>query len=176
MVMEFGGLDLKACMDVAKKPFSTAEVKQLLRQFLSAVDHMHAHWYIHRDLKTSNLLYQNGVLCVCDFGLARKYGSPIAPYTFEVVTLWYRAPELLFGSRVYSTPLDMWSVGCIFAEMLTAQPLLPGEGELDQIAKTLRLLGAPSEETWPGVTALPDAGKINWKLHNSRYVATTCSP
>jgi tRNA A-37 threonylcarbamoyl transferase component Bud32 len=97
MVMDFGGMDLKACMDHAKKPFSTSEVKQLMLQFLSAVDHMHEKWYIHRDLKTSNLLYQNGVLCICDFGLARKYGSPIAPYTFEVVTLWYRPTELLLG-------------------------------------------------------------------------------
>jgi cell division cycle 2-like len=88
MVMEFGGLDLKACMDIAKRPFSTAEVKQLMIQLLSAIDFMHQKWYIHRDLKTSNLLYQNGKLVVCDFGLARKYGSPIAPYTYEVVTLW----------------------------------------------------------------------------------------
>ncbi len=80
---------------------------------------MHSQWYIHRDLKSSNLLYSNkGVLMVCDFGLARKYGEPIAPYTHEVVTLWYRAPELLLGSRTYSTPIDMWSVGCIFAEMI----------------------------------------------------------
>ena len=65
---------LQACMDKAKKPFSTSEVKQLMIQFLSAVDHMHNKWYIHRDLKTTNLLYQNGILCVCDYGLARKYG------------------------------------------------------------------------------------------------------
>ena len=88
MVMDYGGMDLKAAMHNAGEPFTTLEVKRIMIQFLSAVDHMHEKWYIHRDLKTSNLLYQNGVLCICDFGLARKYGSPIAPYTFEVVTLW----------------------------------------------------------------------------------------
>ena len=174
MVMDYGGYDLKICMDMAKKPFSAAEVKQLMVQFLSGVDHMHQNWYVHRDLKTSNLLYQNGTLRICDFGLARKYGSPIAPYTYEVVTLWYRAPELLFGSRIYSTPLDMWSLGCIFVEMLTSQPLFPGEGELDQIAKVLKMLGIPTEEMWPGVTTLPNAAKINWKQYSSRYVDFVC--
>lgn len=85
MVMEYCENDLKMCMKTSKQSFSIAEIKQLMLQLLSAVDHMHSHWYIHRDLKTSNLLYSNkGVLCVCDFGLARKYGEPIAPYTFEV--------------------------------------------------------------------------------------------
>jgi cell division cycle 2-like protein len=132
-------------------------------QFLSAVDHMHQNWFIHRDLKTSNLLYQNGVLCVCDFGLARKYGSPIAPYTFEVVTLWYRPTELLLGNKEYSTPLDVWAVGCILAEMLTGKPLFPGEGEIDQINKIFVKLGAPTEEVWPGCMSLPNANKISWK-------------
>jgi hypothetical protein len=91
MVMDFGGQDLKACMEQRKQPFSAAEVKQLMKQFLSAIDYMHKNWYLHRDLKTSNILYKDGVLNVCDFGLARKYGSPIAPYTHEVVTLWCKS-------------------------------------------------------------------------------------
>lgn len=85
MVMEYCENDLKMCMKTSKQSFSIAEIKQLMLQLLSAIDHMHSKWYIHRDLKTSNLLYSNkGVLCVCDFGLARKYSEPIAPYTFEV--------------------------------------------------------------------------------------------
>lgn len=120
----------------AKQPFSTAEVKQLMLQFLSAMNHIHNNWYIHRDLKTTNLLYSNkGILSVCDFGMARKYGSPLVAYSQCVVTLWYRAPELLLAWGVetaaqhclYSTPLDMWSVGCIFAEMITRKPLFPGQ-------------------------------------------------
>ncbi len=124
MVMEYCENDLKMCMQKSKQSFSIAEIKTLMHQLLSAVAHMHSLWFIHRDLKSSNLLYSNkGVLKVCDFGLARRYGEPIAPYTFEVVTLWYRSPELLLGERgmCYSTPVDMWSVGCIFAEMVLSK-------------------------------------------------------
>lgn len=169
MVMEYGDNDLKHCMSLATQPFSTAEVKRLMLQLLSAMEHMHNKWYIHRDLKTSNLLYSNaGKLCVCDFGLARTYGSPIAPFTAEVVTLWYRCPELLLGSRLYSTPLDMWSVGCIFGEMLSGKPLLPGEGEADQLSRIFRLLGAPSEDRWPGVSLLPNFNRVTASRAPSR--------
>jgi len=164
MVMEYIENDLKTCMGMNKQPFSTAEVKQLMHQLMSAVEHMHKHWYVHRDLKTSNLLYSNtGRLAVCDFGLARKYGSPLAPYTFEVVTLRYRPPELLLGQRQYSTPLDIWSCACILAEMLTSKPLFPGEGEVDQMSKIFRLLGAPTEDKWPGVSTLPNFSKATWR-------------
>ena len=90
MVMDYYDYDLKTCMEMSKQSFSTSEVKQLMLQLLSAIHHMHQNWYIHRDLKTSNILYSNssGRLCVCDFGMARKYGSPVEPYTYEVVTLW----------------------------------------------------------------------------------------
>ena len=165
MVMEYCENDLKSCMQMRKQSFSNAEVKRLMIQLLSAMEYMHKKWYVHRDLKTSNLLYSNtGVLSVCDFGLARKYGSPIAPYTFEVVTLWYRAPELLLGSRIYSTPVDMWSVGCIFAEMLLGKPVFPGDGETDQITKIFKVLGLPTEEKWPGFSTLPNVNKVSWRV------------
>ena len=107
-----------------------------MQQFLSAVQHIHHNWYIHRDLKTTNLLYSNkGILSVCDFGMARKYDSPLKCYSQRVVSLWYRAPELLSAWEVensaqqcvYGTPLDMWAVGCIFAEMLLRKPPFPGQ-------------------------------------------------
>lgn len=75
-----------------------------------------------------------------------------------------RAPELLLGSRIYSTPIDMWSVGCIFGEMLLEEPLFPGEGEIDQVNKIFRLVGSPAEESWPGYSSLPFASRMNWKL------------
>jgi len=126
---------------------------------------MHKNWVIHRDLKPSNLLYSNkGNLTVCDFGMARKYNSPVLKYTREVVTLWYRCPELLLGASTYCTPLDLWSVGCIFAEMLSTKPLFPGEGEIDQMNKIFTMIGAPSEEKWKGSTKLPNAGKISSKV------------
>lgn len=90
----------------------TGEVKCLMQQLLCAVAHLHDNWILHRDLKTSNLLLSHrGILKVGDFGLAREYGSPLRQYTPIVVTLWYRAPELLLSDNEYSTPVDMWSVG-----------------------------------------------------------------
>lgn len=86
------------------------------------------------------------------------------PYTFEVVTLWYRSPELLLGSRIYNTSIDIWSIGCIFAEMLTGEPLFPGDGEIDQINKIFKVLGVPNEEKWPNYSKLPYSNKINWRL------------
>jgi cell division cycle 2-like protein len=164
MVMDYMENDLKYSMDSMSQPFTLAETKTLMLQLLQAVDHMHERWYIHRDLKTSNLLYSNsGDLVVCDFGMARKYGSPLQQYTFEVITLWYRPLELLLGSRTYSTAVDMWSVGCIFAEILARKPLFPGEGEVDQITKICRVLGAPNENNMPGVSSLPLTSKISWK-------------
>lgn len=77
-------------------------------------------------------------------------------YTHEVVTLWYRAPEILLGAKQYSTPVDVWSIGCIFVEMINQRPLFPGDSEIDELFKFFRTLGTPCEATWPGVSALPD--------------------
>ncbi|KAL5991120.1 hypothetical protein ACLOJK_012026 [Asimina triloba] len=111
-----------------------------------------------RDLKMSNILMNNwGELKICDFGLARQYGSPLKPYTLLVVTLWYRAPELLLGAKEYSTAIDMWSIGCIMAELLAKIPLFNGKTEFDQLDKIFRTLGTPNEKIWPGFTDLPGA-------------------
>lgn len=131
---------------------------------------MHKKWIFHRDLKSSNLLYGNdGVLKVCDFGLARKFGSPLRPYTNLVVTLWYRAPELLLGTEVYTPAIDVWSIGCIFAELILKDPLMMGKGELDQIDKIFRIFGNPNEKNWPGWQKLRFAKniKLNKKLNKN---------
>lgn len=134
IVMDFIEHDLKGLMQDMRAPFLQSEIKTLMIQLLSAVALMHDNWVIHRDLKTSNLLLNNrGEIKVADFGLARKYGSPMGHMTQLVVTLWYRAPELLLGGKEYTTAIDMWSVGCIFAELLNNEPLLPGRSELDQL-------------------------------------------
>nr|ADE76548.1 unknown [Picea sitchensis] len=99
------------------------------------------------DLKTSNLLLNNkGELKICDFGMARQYGSPLKTYTHLVVTLWYRAPELLLGAKKYSTAVDMWSIGCIMAELLAKEPVFKGKSEIDQLDKIFKTLGTPNEK------------------------------
>ncbi|GIL84950.1 hypothetical protein Vretimale_9792 [Volvox reticuliferus] len=164
MVMEFMDHDLKSLMNDKSqmtRPFSVAEVKCLMMQLLSGIEYLHENWVIHRDLKTSNILYNNrGELKICDFGLARQFGSPLRAYTQPVVTLWYRPPELLLGEALYSTAVDMWSVGCIMAELLTGKPLFDGQGEIEQLDKICAVLGTPNEEVWPGLKKLPNWGKI----------------
>lgn len=102
------------------------------------------------------LVNSTGELKIADFGLARAFSIPIRPYTHEVVTLWYRPPEILLGQSAYAPAVDMWGVGTIFAEMVTKRPLFPGDSEIDEIYRIFRLLGTPSEEEWPNVTSLPD--------------------
>nr|XP_019708390.1 cyclin-dependent kinase G-2 isoform X2 [Elaeis guineensis]XP_019708391.1 cyclin-dependent kinase G-2 isoform X2 [Elaeis guineensis]XP_029122387.1 cyclin-dependent kinase G-2 isoform X2 [Elaeis guineensis] len=162
MVMEYMEHDLKGLMETMKQPFSQSEVKCLMLQLLEGVKYLHDNWVLHRDLKTSNLLLNNrGELKICDFGLARQYGSPLKPYTHLVVTLWYRAPELLLGAKEYSTAIDMWSLGCIMAELLAKEPLFNGKTEFDQLDKIFRTLGTPNEKIWPGFAKLPGV-KVNF--------------
>lgn len=139
------------------------------------MSYCHSRRVIHRDLKPGNLLInQTGELKIADFGLARAFSLPMRNYSHNVVTLWYRAPEVLFvdsyyfekylmcdlkillGAPNYATPIDIWSTGCIFAEMVTKRPLFPGDSEIDQLFKIFSIMGTPSEQTWPGVTEYPN--------------------
>jgi len=157
LVFEFLEQDLKTYMDKLNDSLSHEVVKSYLQQLLLGVAFCHAHRVLHRDLKPQNLLLNsNGEIKLADFGLARAFGIPIRTYTHEVVTLWYRAPEILLGARQYACAVDVWSIGCIFAEMVTRRPLFPGDSEIDELFRIFRLLGTPNENTWPGVTKLPD--------------------
>lgn len=158
MVFEFLDRDLKKYMDsVPAGGISPPLVKSYLYQLLSGIAFCHSHRILHRDLKPQNLLIDaHGSIKLADFGLARAFGVPVRSYTHEVVTLWYRAPEILLGCRYYSTPVDVWSIGCIFAEMITRRALFPGDSEIDQLYRIFRTLGTPDERLWPGVSELPD--------------------
>lgn len=162
--MDFIEHDLKSLLTMMPAPFLQSEVKTLMLQLLSAVQHCHENWILHRDLKTSNLLMNNrGTIKVADFGLARRYGDPIGlgGLTQLVVTLWYRAPEILLGATEYSTAVDMWSVGCIFAELLLKEPLFQAKGELELISMIFKLLGPPTKNDWPEYFDLPLAKSIS---------------
>ncbi|XP_006059000.1 cyclin-dependent kinase 7 isoform X2 [Bubalus kerabau] len=134
-----------------------SHIKAYMLMTLQGLEYLHQHWILHRDLKPNNLLLdENGVLKLADFGLAKSFGSPSRAYTHQVVTRWYRAPELLFGARMYGVGVDMWAVGCILAELLLRVPFLPGDSDLDQLTRIFETLGTPTEEQWPDMCSLPD--------------------
>lgn len=162
LVMEFLEHDLKTLQEDMSEPFLPSEIKTLLIQLSSAVEFLHDNWILHRDLKTSNILMNNrGEIRLADFGMARYYGDPAPPdLTQLVVTLWYRAPELLLGTDKYDNAIDVWSIGCIFGELLTREPLLQGKNEVDQLSKIFSLCGIPTEESWPQWRRLPNAKSL----------------
>lgn len=162
LVFEFLDMDFKKYLDAVKndksgKGLDRKFVKRFMYQLVEGTRYCHSRRIMHRDLKPQNLLIdREGNLKIADFGLARALGIPARRYTHEVVTLWYRAPEILLGGHMYSVGIDMWSIGCIFAEMISRKPLFPGDSEIDEIFKIFQALGTPTEETWPGVTNYPN--------------------
>ncbi|XP_043754273.1 cyclin-dependent kinase 10 isoform X1 [Cervus elaphus] len=156
------GEDLASLLENMPTPFSEAQVKCIVLQVLRGLQYLHRNFIIHRDLKVSNLLMTDkGCVKTADFGLARAYGIPVKPMTPKVVTLWYRAPELLLGTTTQTTSIDMWAVGCILAELLAHKPLLPGTSEIHQVDLIVQLLGTPSENIWPGFSQLPLASQYS---------------
>ncbi|KAL7728808.1 hypothetical protein ACLKA6_004161 [Drosophila palustris] len=169
MIFEYLNMDLKKLMDKKKDVFTPQLIKSYMFQILDALNFCHTNRILHRDLKPQNLLVDTeGNIKLADFGLARAFNVPMRAYTHEVVTLWYRAPEILLGTKFYSTGVDIWSLGCIFAEMIMRRSLFPGDSEIDQLYRIFRTLSTPDESKWPGVTQLPDfkAKFPKWEASN----------
>ena len=157
LVFEFLENDLKKYMKALNGPLSPSTVNNFAYQLCRGVEFCHANRIIHRDLKPQNLLINHQLLLkIADFGLARAFAVPVPAYTHEVVTVWYRPPEILLGAKLYSVPVDLWSIGCVIGEMATGAPLFAGDSEIDTIFKIFQKLGTPSEQVWPGVSELPD--------------------
>ncbi|KAJ2002970.1 negative regulator of the PHO system [Coemansia thaxteri] len=167
LVFEFMDKDLKRYMDANGNhgALPPQTIKLLMYQLLKGIKYCHDMRVLHRDLKPQNLLINSrNQLKLGDFGLARAVGIPVNTFSNEVVTLWYRAPDVLLGSRSYSNTIDIWSAGCIMAEMFTGRPLFAGSNNDDQLIKIFRVMGTPSEATWHGVSQLS-----NWKNNFPPY-------
>eukprot|EP01088_Endostelium_zonatum_P001391 TRINITY_DN11707_c0_g1_i1.p1 TRINITY_DN11707_c0_g1~~TRINITY_DN11707_c0_g1_i1.p1 ORF type:complete len:344 (-),score=82.69 TRINITY_DN11707_c0_g1_i1:81-1112(-) len=165
LVFEFLYCDLKKYMDARSGILPPKIIKSFLYQLFKGTAFCHTNHVLHRDLKPQNLLInEEGELKLADFGLARFNGIPVARLSSQVVTLWYRPPEVLLGSHKYSTTVDIWSIGCIFAEMVGGTPLFRGSNDEDQTKEIFKTLGTPTEEEWPGFKELA-AGKKNVPSH-----------
>ena len=175
LVFEYMDKDLKKYMDSYPSPVGGVKgaldpvtIKSFMWQLLRGIAFCHDNRVLHRDLKPQNLLINNqGQLKLADFGLARAFGIPVNTFSNEVVTLWYRAPDVLLGSRTYNTSIDIWSAGCIMAEMYSGRALFPGTTNEDQLLKIFRLMGTPSERSWPGISSFPEY-KTTWPVYSTR--------
>ncbi|XP_013416900.1 cyclin-dependent kinase 17 isoform X2 [Lingula anatina] len=157
LVFEYLDKDLKQYMDDCGNIMNLHNVRIFLFQLLRGLAYCHKRRILHRDLKPQNLLInERGELKLADFGLARAKSIPTKTYSNEVVTLWYRPPDVLLGSTEYSTQIDMWGVGCIFYEMGCGSPLFPGSTVEDELHLIFKVLGTPTEESWPGISQVED--------------------
>ncbi|KAJ2847718.1 TFIIH complex serine/threonine-protein kinase subunit kin28, partial [Coemansia erecta] len=156
LVLEFLDTDLENVIKDKSLVFMPADIKSWMMMALRGLDHCHKCWLLHRDLKPNNfLIASDGQLKLADFGLAREFGDVKRAMTSQTVTRWYRAPELLMGAANYTGSIDIWAMGCIFAELLLRAPYLPGDTDLDQLTTIFKARGTPTEDDWPGMSKLP---------------------
>jgi serine/threonine protein kinase len=151
-------------------------VRKYALELLTGIHACHVRLILHRDLKPQNILIGPNGLKIGDFGLSRMFSLPIRNYSLDVITLWYRAPEILLGCQRYGAEVDMWSAGCIISEMATMFALFNGDSEIGTMFKIFKLCGTPSEATWPGLSAL-EHWKTNfpiWPSTNFKDIADSC--
>lgn len=158
LVFEYLDMDLKKYLDQESGNLDAATIQHFMRGLLLGVHFCHQRSVMHRDLKPQNLLIsREKELKLGDFGLGRAFAIPVRRFTNEVVTLWYRPPDVLLGSTQYGTPVDIWSVGCIFAEMATGTPLFAGRNDADQLLRIFKFLGTPNSRIWPSLNQYPNS-------------------
>ncbi|KAG9136718.1 hypothetical protein Leryth_004492 [Lithospermum erythrorhizon] len=174
LIFEYMEHDLAGLLASPKVKFTEPQIKCYMQQLLHGLEHCHSRGVLHRDIKGSNLLVDNyGNLKIGDWGLATTYEpNQEEPLTSRVVTLWYRAPELLLGATAYGPAIDMWSAGCILAELYMGKPILPGRTEVEQMHKIFKLCGSPSEEYWRD-SKLPHATSFKPHQPYMRHVTDT---
>ncbi|KAK7194899.1 cell division protein kinase 2 [Novymonas esmeraldas] len=161
IVFEYLDLDLKKYLDRENNNLDAATVQHFMRDLLRGIAFCHQRSVLHRDLKPQNLLIsREKALKLGDFGLGRSFAIPVRKYTSEVVTLWYRSPDVLLGSLHYGPSVDMWSVGCIFSEMATGTPLFSGKNDADQLMRIFRFLGTPNNVVWPSMNQYPNSSSV----------------
>lgn len=160
LVFEYVETDLKKLIDIyssRKKRFDREIVRKMAFQLCTAVNFCHSKNIFHRDLKPQNILVDGKFnIKLGDFGLGRAASIPLRQYTSQIVTLWYRPPELLLGYEYYDSSVDIWSLACIIAEMATMAPIFMGDSEIDQLYKIYSVLGVPTDNDWNGVESLPN--------------------
>eukprot|EP00039_Didymoeca_costata_P019876 m.339267 g.339267 ORF g.339267 m.339267 type:complete len:301 (+) comp18729_c0_seq1:331-1233(+) len=169
LVFDLMANDLKKLIEKSDGGLEPETTKSFTFQILQAIHYCHIRRIIHRDIKPQNVLIDDrNNIKLADFGLAREFGLARKTYSLDVVTVWYRAPEILLGIREYSSPVDIWSIGCIIMEMASGDALFPGDSDIDQLHQIFRVLGTPSDEIWPALkekwanTRFPDESGSNF--------------
>ena len=167
LVFEYVETDLKIMLKKNNnKGLPPKLYKSFLYQLLKGIQHIHRMKILHRDIKSENLLIsKDNKLKITDFGLARGYGLPIKNFRNDVVSLWYRAPDILLGNEEYERSVDMWSIGCIFAEMVNGSIIFKGFSEKEQIRKIFEILGTPTEKTYPMYMQYSGWKEDNWEVY-----------
>mmetsp|Transcript_10617 Transcript_10617/g.29765 ORF Transcript_10617/g.29765 Transcript_10617/m.29765 type:complete len:349 (+) Transcript_10617:94-1140(+) len=156
LLYEYCWTDLEAVIKDKSLAIPEGAVKGFMLQIMTGLSYLHRSYLLHRDIKPSNVLVDaKGVVKLTDFGLSRPYGSPQRLLSPQVVTQWYKAPELLYGARHYGEGIDLWALGCVFAELMLRAPYLPGTSDIDQLGKIFAALGTPTEADWPDMHTLP---------------------
>jgi len=157
LVIEYMKLDLDTLIRLKGDELTEADVKSITYQTLCGLSCLHQDWILHRDMKPGNILIaEDGTVKISDFGSSRYYGSPNREMTSKITTRFYRAPEMLYGTKFYGPGVDLWAAGCIMAEMIMKKFLFPGTSEIDQLSKIFSLRGTPNEETWPELLEMPN--------------------